>query len=132
MTTIVEGLRTFLLADATLAGLIGTRVYPMILPQNPTLPAVTYQVIDGTSDVTTDGPTGLANPRIQIDCWGATYGAMVPVFEAVRKRLNGYRGAAGGVTVQGIFLVRQRDLYDYDAKVYRRTADWSIWNGEPT
>lgn len=130
MTTIAEGLRTFLIADATVAGLVGTRIYPAILPQDPTYPAISYQYIAGASDISTDGPTGLANPTFQIDCWAPTYAAMDALFEAVRKRLNGYKGVAGGAAVQGVFLVRKRDLYDNDAKVHRRSADWSIWNEE--
>jgi hypothetical protein len=130
MTTIAEGLRTFLLAGPTVAGLVGTRMYPAILPQNPTYPAITYQYIGGASDISTDGPTGLTNLTFQIDCWASTYTAADGLFEAVRKRLNGYKGDAGGVTVRGVFLVRKRDLYDNDAKVHRRSADWSIWNEE--
>lgn len=130
MTTIVEGLRTFMLADATIAGLVGTRVYPNILPQSPTVPAISYQFISGTDDVTTDGPSGLANPTIQIDCWATTYAAMDGLFQAVRKRINGYSGLAGTIAVHGVFLVRKRDLYDNDTKLHRRTADWSIWHEE--
>lgn len=130
MTTIAEGLRTLVLADATVAGLIGTRMFPVILPQNPTLPAITYQYLSGRSVVSNDGASGLAESTFQIDCWGATYASTDELYEAVRDRLIAYKGDAGGVDVQGIFLVRKRDLYDYDARVYRRTADWSVWHEE--
>jgi hypothetical protein len=133
MTTIAEGLRVFLLADATVAGLVGTRVFPVILPQAAVLqqgPAITYQYVGGASDISTDGATGLTNPTFQIDCWAMTYSAMDGLFEAVRKRLNGHRGTMGTVAVYGVFLVRKRDLYDNEAKIHRRTADWSIWNKE--
>lgn len=129
MTTIVEQLRTYLLADATIAGLVGTRIYPAKLPQDPTMPAIMYQYIDGNSDISTDGPTGLATSTVQVDCWGASYSQMDALYEAVRLRLNGY---AGGDEVQGVFLVRKRDLYDDEAELFRRTADWSIHYGEST
>lgn len=130
MTGIVEALRDYVLADATVSGLIGARMYPAILPQDPTMPAITYQIISGDSVISHDGPAGLENPTIQIDCWAATYSGMDALFNAVRKRLNGASGAFSGVEVQGIFMVRKRDLYDDEAKLHRRTADYEVWNSE--
>lgn len=130
MTTIAEALRTYILADATVAGLVGTRMDPVILQQNSPMPALTYQYISGASVISNDGPTGLENPTFQIDCWGSTYSQMDALFEAVRKRINGASGTFSGVDVQGIFLVRKRDLYDNEAKLHRRTADYEIWNQE--
>lgn len=129
MTTIAEALRTYVLADPDVAALT-TRMYPAILPQNPTMPAITYQYISGASVISNDGPTGLENPTFQIDCWGSSYSQMDALFQAVRKRLNGAKGTFSTVEVQGIFLVRKRDLYDNDAKLHRRTADYEIWNEE--
>lgn len=130
MTTIAEALQTYILADATVAGLVGSRMYPAILPQDPTMPAITYQYISGASVISNDGPTGLENPTFQIDHWSSSYSQMDALFEAVRKRINGASGTFSGVEVQGIFLVRKRDLYDNDAKLHRRTADYEIWNQE--
>lgn len=130
MTTIAEALRTYVLADATVSGLVGARMYPVILPQNPTMPAITYQYISGASVISHDGATGLENPTFQIDCWGSTYATMDALFEAVRERLNGAKGTFSGLYVGGIFLVRKRDLYDNDAELHRRTADYEIWNEE--
>jgi len=129
MTTIATALRTYVLADAAVAALT-TRMYPVVLPQDPAMPAITYQYISGASVVSHDGPTGLENPTFQIDCWGSSYSQMDALFQAVRKRLNGAKGTFSTLEVQGIFLVRKRDLYDNDAKLHRRTSDWSIWNEE--
>lgn len=159
MSTIVEALRAYVLADATVAGLVGTRMYPVILPQDPPMPAITFQIISGASVISNDGPAGLESPTFQIDCWAATYSQMDALFHAVRKRINGAKGvfptesflsggAFGGdsfgdssfgaqdtlnatfVEVQGIFMVRKRDLYDDETKLHRRTADYEIWNSE--
>jgi len=132
MTTIAEGLRTLILADTTVSGLIGARMYPVILPQAAVMPALTYQYITGDSVLSNDGPTGLEHPFFQVDAWGETYASMNALFEAVRILLNGFQGDAGGVSVQGIFLARKRDLYDDQGKLYRRVADYGIWNEEST
>jgi hypothetical protein len=130
LTSIVEALRDYVLADSTISGLIGSRMYAAILPQHPTMPAITYQIISGDSVISHDGSSGLENPTIQIDCWADTYSQMDALFNAVRKRLNVASGTFLGVEVQGVFLLRKRDLYDDEAKLYRRTADYDVWNSE--
>lgn len=119
-------LRALLMADAPFAALIGGRIYPGKLPQEQTMPALTYSIISGGSTVTTDGADGLANPRVQIDSWGSDYLQMVNAFDAVRKILNGHSGPG----IQGIFLVARRDLYDNEPALYRRSADFQIWHEE--
>lgn len=132
--TIAAGLRTFLLADSTIASLIGSgsaaRLYPVKLPQGPTMPAITYQTISGQRVHSADGASGLSGPRIQIDCWGSTYAQADALFEAVRKRLDGYRGPAGSKDIQGAFFDTERDFYEADAELYRKSADFIIWNTE--
>lgn len=106
--------------------IIGTRAYPNLAPQKPTLPMIVYTIIDGAPVVSTDGPSGLDGSTFQVDCYAETYAAMDALFDAVRTHLVGY---VGGRT-QGIFLVRKRDLYDDSAKLHRRTADFRVWNEE--
>lgn len=130
MTTIAEALRTYIISDVTVGALVSTRMYPNKLPQNPTMPAITYQYIGGDSVMSHDGASGLGNPIMQIDCWGSTYSEMDALFEAVRKRINGAKGTLSGVQTQGIFLARRRDLYEYETKLHRRSSDWSVWSEE--
>lgn len=128
--SIATDLRTFLLADATLTTLISTRLYPGVLPQNPILPAMTYQWISGPRFHSTDGPSGLSNPRIQFDCWASTYLEAETVFTALRKRLDGYQGMAGSSRIQAAFLESERDEYEDEARLYRRSADFFVWYEE--
>ena len=128
--SIASDLRTFLLADATLGGLIGTRLYPLKLPQDPTVPAMTFQWISGQRAHAADGAVGLASPRVQFDCWAETYLEVEAVFEALRKRLDGFRGTAGASRVQGAFFETERDDYEDEARLYRRSADFFIWHEE--
>ena len=128
--SIASDLRTFLLADATLGGLIGTRLYPLKLPQDPTVPAMTFQWISGQRAHAADGAVGLASPRVQFDCWAETYLEAEAVFEALRKRLDGFRGTAGSSRVQGAFFETERDDYEDEGRLYRRSADFFIWHEE--
>lgn len=76
-----------------LTALIGTRVYPQSLPQNPTLPAVTYLQVSARPDVAHDGYTGWGWARVQFDCYGITPLVAVAVADALRAALIGWRAA---------------------------------------
>lgn len=118
----IVAVRSILVANVAVAALVGTRVYPGILPQDPTYPAVVLNVINAMDPVTHDGDAGLVDGMLQVDCYAETYAGMAGLYDAVKAALNGY--SVGNV--QGIFLVRTRDLYDNDAPVYRRSADYNV------
>lgn len=126
--SVLSDVRTYLLADATLGGLVGSRVYPLILPQSPTMPAVTVSVVSGDRHHSTDGPSGLATPRVQVDCWGSTYSSANDVFEAVRKRLDGVTNGS----IQVAFADNELDFYDSEVDLFRKVLDFLVWFNETT
>jgi hypothetical protein len=123
-------LRTYLLAQSGIAALIGTRVYPMKLPQSPTLPAITYQRVSGSRVQSLTGPSGMAHPRIQVDCWAASYDGAKALAAEVQDDLDGYRGTMGTTRVGGVIVYGDRDWYEPDVDIYRVTIDITIWHDE--
>lgn len=129
-----------LTANAGVAALVGPRVYPVRLPTNVTLPAVSYQRISSTRLHSHQGASGLAHPRLQVDCWGRSYSSARGVATAVRKALDGYRGAFGGggnqVPIGGVFLDNEMDVPEEidededDVPLYHIALDFMIWHDE--
>lgn len=135
--SVATELRSFLLADADISDLVGTRIHPLTLPQNPTLPAITFQWISGTRSHHYQGPDGLSRPRIQFDCYASTYLEMEELSEALRARMDGFSGIIGDLetlSVQGIFFDSERDFYEDGADqgtgsgagLYRRSVDYFV------
>jgi hypothetical protein len=112
--TIETELRAYTLAGPEVAALVGTRMYPQKLPQNPTLPALVYQRIDTRRLHDMAGPDALPRPRIQIAAWASSVADAWDVVNAVRERLDGYRGAMGVIDVQSCLCVGERDVDDPD------------------
>ena len=125
---IEEGLYAFLaaLSPAPAAG----RIYPLMLPQNHTLPAVTFTRIAATRTRSLDGPSGMARAVFQVDAWAATYGGAKTLAETLRQALDGHRGAMGSETVGGVLLTAERDLFDHETGTYRVSMDFAIWHQE--
>lgn len=109
MAELEEGLYTFLTTTAAIAALVGTRIYPLLIPLDATLPAAAYQRISGPFEAAHDGPTGLVRARIQITCVGATYAAARAVAAAIVTAMLGYRGAMGDYTVSVPVIENVRD-----------------------
>jgi hypothetical protein len=63
--------------------------------------------ISGGADYIMDGPSGLAQARVQIDCHADTYSGAKALARQVRVALSGYRDS---LRILGVFLDAERDL----------------------
>lgn len=124
------GLRSFLAADATIAGLVvtgsTTRIYPVKMPQGVTATSIVYNEISGQGDHHMEGSSGLVRVRMQIGAWATTADAAHALFLAIKGRIDGYRGLMGAVDVQGCFIDSWRDLEDTENKMFGKVADYFI------
>jgi len=125
-----EGLRTLVLSNGSVAGLIGTRLYPNKLPQSPTYPAVVYERVGSSAVRRLGGGANRIRPRIRFHCWAETYGAAKNTAEALRDLLDGYRGAAGAFQIDDSTFETDIDDYDDDAKVHRVIIDFRLSHPE--
>lgn len=128
-------LRAFLLADATIAAVVSTRVYPVKLPQGTNTASLVYNLISEVGDAHNEGPDGLCSARIQIDAYAPTADAADVLARAVKERLFGYRGTMGtggsAVEVKGVFIGGSaRSDFDDEAKMHHFGRDFivSFWD----
>ncbi len=130
MKDVRPALREFLLADAGIAAIVGTRVYPIKIPQGIKLASIVYSRISGAGDYHHGGPSGLAMPRYQIDAWAPTGDAATILANLIKDRIDGYRGVMGSggaaVTVQGVFMLDEREDYDDTVQMSRMSRDYAI------
>jgi len=133
--SIEAGLVTKLAATTAITDITSTRIYPEVLPQDGTVPALTYQRVAGYEVASMDGVTGLARTTIQINCIAATYIEAKALRDAVRTALAGTSGTWGSTTVQACYGDGERDLPDLaigtDANRRRVVSmDFEIWYDE--
>lgn len=80
------------LADASVAALVSTRVYPDMAPQSPTLPYIVVQRIDAIREQALSGAAGCGTARVQVDTYAASKSSAWSVAEALRTALYGWEG----------------------------------------
>lgn len=127
---IEKDLKTYLLAQAGVSALVGTRVYASHLPQQPTLPAITFNRITGQRELMHSGRSGLAHPQFQVDCWADDYTEVKQLAEQVRLVLEGYGGSMGSSTGCAVVWFGDIDDFDEESESYRVIITVEIWHNE--
>lgn len=119
-----------LTTEAGLAGLVGSRVYPVQLVQGATLPAVTYQRIS-TRPVTHRGSTAptFSRPRFQFDCWAGSYDEALALRGALRAAM-GTLAQAGPPRIDVALMQDDRDGIEATPGRWLASLDYFIWHEE--
>lgn len=105
-------------------------VYPVRLPQDPPLPAVTYTRV-ATPMIRTIRGGKVYNPVFQFDCWAASYAGAKGLAASVRDALDGFSGlmgGVGGVQVQAIYINSEMDDFEATPGIYRVIVEATIWH----
>lgn len=105
-------------------------VYPVRLPQDPPLPAVTYTRI-ATPMIRTIRGGKVFNPVFQFDCWAASYAGAKGLAASVRDALDGFSGLMGGangVQVQAVYVTSEMDDFEATPGIYRVIVEATIWH----
>jgi hypothetical protein len=105
---------------------VGSRVYPVLLPQNVTYPAITYDLVVDPRALDHSGRTNTTRASYQITSWSPSYATAKIVARAVRESLEDFSGAMDTASVSTIFADGGRDLYDDDVKIHHHAADYTI------
>ena len=128
MASICEELQTYLLTQTGLTALVGRRIYPATLPQDCTLPAVSYEVTNDSPVHTMSADS--ANPRkplITYNVWAASYSSGKAVAEQLRTALMDKSGTLTVRVLQRIFWENEYDLYEDDTETHHIVLDFIVW-----
>ena len=117
---IEEALYTYITAQ--LSARIGTRCYPLRLPENVTYDAVTYQRISSNRVQSHEGSSHYVFARFQFSIFSKTYTGAKTTLAALVTALEGYSGG----TIDSSLSQDERDFYDPTTRIYRTQIDFLI------
>ena len=125
---------TRLKAFTALTDLTGTRIFPLILPQSPTYPAVTFQRISAERLSGMTAEHGMPQVRIQIDSYATTYASVKGVAAQVRAALQRWSDGTTNPAVLDVFIENELDDFEPDLEsgggVYRVIQDYIVHHRE--
>jgi len=120
VNTIEKTIFSLLTNNETVNGLVGTRIYPGVIPQGKTVPAIVYEQTGGDRDITFGGTVGYVDGAFDITCWSSTYGGARALSDAVRKVLDGHSGTTGTQKVYVMHLANEADRIEEDPTLLGR------------
>lgn len=91
------------------APLLGTRIRPVLAPQDTPTPFAVYSVSEWPADVSTMGTVRMPLVTMEVKLYATSYFEAHRVARAVRKALNGYSGTVSGTTVSSTTYRGQGD-----------------------
>lgn len=112
---------SLLLESASLSSMCGgANIFPLVLPDSPTFPAITFRFVGGTANPTLN-TSGLTRYRVEVNCWGNTYSSAVKLRHTVKTALNGYYDA--NMSIQ---WTHNLDLFDHEILEYRAVSEYYL------
>jgi hypothetical protein len=125
---LMEGFVTYLSANGELTAMISDRLYPLRLPESPTLPAVVYQEISCVPTYSQDGYSEVEQTRMQLTCWSTTLLEALQIRQILKRALGGFRGVMGSEEVGAVFIEAGRSDIDGETGLSYARIDVMIWH----
>lgn len=124
--THLQAIRDALLADAAVAALVGTRIYPSVAPQGVVRPFVVLTGVSAVPYHTHDGAPAdlLEAARVQVRAYGPEYVAI----HDVAKALDDVIGALEGPTLSAT-KETEMEGYEDEAALHFVSADYLVHRG---
>ncbi len=111
MAFIEESVVSRLSGYLEVSALVGTRIYPLLVPQDVEMPALAYQKISSPKTHSHSGPSHLAQSRFQFTCEADNYLAAKSLATAVRHCWDGFKGTVGSIRIDSALVQDDRDSY---------------------
>ena len=111
---------SLLSGDATIAGFVGTKIFPVQVPQDTGFPAIVYQHDSQVPTNIKDGPSPLDVVGLVVTIYADNYSDAQDIATSVRRILDHFQGTVEGVTVDKISFAGQEDndfVEDYGFQV---------------
>ena len=121
-----KALYDLLSTDAGVSALVSTRIFPAIMEQGVTMPALCYTIIGGTKVAALTQDTDIAETLVQIDCYAETYPAVRDLHQAVLTALQRYEGTNAGIVIDDIVVEDEQDIREEDTKLFRTSVDYLV------
>lgn len=116
-----------LLATAGVTALVSTRINWSRRPQGAALPCIVLHRVSGLPDVHHAGASGLVVSRVQVDCWGASYGSAKAVARAVEAAITAQTFTQGATRFDVILIDSERDdSTDETTPLFRTSLDLMV------
>lgn len=120
--TIESDLRVRLVSQTALTNLVGTRIYPLQLPQNGQYPAIAYWRVSAPRVRSMGNGSKTIRARYQFDVYAESYKSAKTVVAALIAAIDWYSGTKT-VVIEHIEVLDDPDIFDDGDELYHIPVD---------
>ena len=134
MAAIEQLFRTHLAGTAAVSSIVGTRIYPMVAPQDAAYPLITYQAISDVEHLVKPrvATLRLKRKRIQVDGYAkgnGAYASIKSIEAAIKGAVYGFNSNVNSAVIESRVL-NTNDSKDEDEGITRVSIDVSVLYNE--
>ncbi len=122
-----------LTGSEAVTALVGLKIYPGLIPQNTTMPAVSYELISSVDipPINAQASGVILRSRVQVSVLARTYAEVKTIQEAIRRALLFKSGLIAGVQVNAITReLIGSDERDDESGLYMQGVDFLLIHEE--
>ena len=122
-----------LTGSEAVTALVGLKIYPGLIPQNTTMPAVSYELISSVDipPINAQASGVILRSRVQVSALARTYAEVKTIQEAIRRALLFKSGLIAGVQVNAITReLIGSDERDDESGLYMQGVDFLLIHDE--
>jgi hypothetical protein len=101
--------RAALVASASVSGIVGSRIYPILAPQTAALPLIIWRRSGIERQHSLAGPIGTPTVSLEMQLLATTYEQARELADKVRLVLDGYGGTLNNTEVKHVYLDQEAD-----------------------
>jgi len=115
---------------ASLSSVVSSRIFPLIAPENTTLPFVTYQIINSDIPRNLNGRSGVRSARFQINAFANSYLSAAQIIQIIKDVLCGSTFTEFGIKVSQAAIYNDFSDYEKDTRFFRKYIDLELFYSE--
>ena len=98
---IEAGIYSRLSGSTAVTAIVGTRIFPQVVPQGASYPNARFTVITDEIINSSTGHTTLRQASLQVDCYSAnSYSGAIDIANAITKQLNTNSTTFGSISIE--------------------------------
>lgn len=105
---------------------LNNRLFPFLLPQKCSLPAVVYLPISVERLHSLLADTGFVKQRLQFSCFGKSYKEAVQTAKTIQTELQNFSGAMSGLSIGSVLLMEEITDYEQDTDIYSVSLEFEF------
>lgn len=121
----------YLTAQSAITSIVSTRVYPEILPPDPTYDAITFRAEAHDFDQTFSGNDGFTRSDYYLDAWSLSHDDAITLSNAIRTTLKNKTGNFDTISLHQIQAISGPiTVYETSVDAWRSTQIFTFWHNE--